>query len=52
MADQDLGPKDDGLALRGTVIIATKKVALLLKSELTLRIRLTGEMQLIVDEAK
>lgn len=52
MADEDLSPEDDSFAFGGTVIITTKEIALLLESKLTLRIRLTGEVQLIVDEAK
>lgn len=52
MADEYLGAEDDCFAFGGTVIIATKEVALLLKSKLTLRVRLTGEVQLVVNEAE
>ena len=52
VADEYLGPEDNSLALGGAVIISTKQVALLLKPELTLGVRLAREVQLVVDEAK
>lgn len=51
MADEDLGAEDDCFAFGGTVIIPTKEVTLLLQSELTLRVGLTREVQLVINES-